>query len=102
MFAGFFGHFESSAFSSKNWGTNLAQKQSNRMFVVNFLKYNNQSQSIVFEKRHGYFEKKVRTNLTSDGCRRQRFSNEKLCFCGKHCRFLDYFLCTKVTTVICG
>ena len=32
----------------------------------------------------------MRTNLTSDG--RRRFFNEKLCFCGKDCGFLDCFL----------
>ena len=42
LFFSGFGHFENSAFFSKNEGTNLAQKQSNRMFVVNFEKYNNQ------------------------------------------------------------
>ena len=33
---GFFALFESLAFFSKNGGTNLTQRQSNRMFVVNF------------------------------------------------------------------
>ena len=42
----------------------------------------------------------MRTNLTSDACR--KFFNEKLCFCGKHCDFLDYFLGTKMTILMCG
>ena len=36
LFSPVFDHFESSAFLSKNGGTNLTQKQSNRMFVVIF------------------------------------------------------------------
>ena len=32
----FFGYFESSAFFSKNGGSNFTQNQSSRMFAVNF------------------------------------------------------------------
>ena len=40
LFCGFFGHFESLAFF-ENEGTKLTPKQSDRMFSVNFSRYNN-------------------------------------------------------------
>ena len=45
---------------------------------------------LCFSGKHcGYFEKKVRTNLTPDGC--PRLFNEKLCFSEKHCGFWGLF-----------
>ena len=40
-------------------------------------------------KKCGSFEKKMRTNLTSDRCR--RLFNGKLCFCIKHCGLFGLF-----------
>ena len=77
----------------EKWGNERHTKAVEQDVCSQFLKVQQLSQ-------FAYFEKKVRTNLKSDGCR--RFFSEKLSFCGKHCGFLDYFLGTKVTTLMCG
>ena len=53
LFSRLFGHFESLALFRK-WGTNLALKQSNKMFLVNFSKV--QQLSNLFQKKCGYFD----------------------------------------------
>ena len=62
----------------RKWG-NLSQKQSNRMFSVNFSKV--QQLRNIFATNSSYFDYTVRTNLTADTY--VRHFKIKLYFCGK-------------------
>ena len=97
FFPGFLTILKVWLFFSKNGGVKPHTKAVKQDDSSQFLKVQQLSQ--FFKKTLGYLENKVRTNLTLDGCR--RLFNEKLCFCGKHCGFFDYFLGTKVTTLMC-
>ena len=79
---------------------NLTPTQSNRMFLINVSKVQQLSNNS--SKKRGYFDQKVKTNLTAD--RYRRLSEEKtvVFFVWKNCDYLDCLLGTNVTTLMCG
>ena len=97
---GFFGHFESLAFFFKNGVTNLTPKtpkQSTIIFLSIFGRYNNKV--IIFQKLPAILTK----NEDKPNSRYLlKVFSTKNCFTVENCGFLDCFLGTKVTTLICG